>query len=92
MWKRIFVGRPIDTADAEHTLLPKTIALPVFASDPLSSVAYATQEILLVLSLGGLAFFHLTPYLGLGVAALLTIVTTPRPSWTPKPAPYTQPR
>ncbi|HZG95834.1 MAG TPA: APC family permease [Mycobacteriales bacterium] len=75
MWKRIFVGRPIDTADAEHTLLPKTIALPVFASDPLSSVAYATQEILLVLSLGGLAFFHLTPYLGLGVAALLTIVT-----------------
>ena len=38
-----------------HTLLPKKIALPVFASDALSSVAYATEEILIVLSVGGLA-------------------------------------
>ncbi|MEO6714291.1 MAG: APC family permease [Mycobacteriales bacterium] len=73
--KRAFVGRPIDTADAGHTLLPKTIALPVFASDPLSSVAYATQEILLVLSLAGLAYFHFTPWLGAGVVLLLVVVT-----------------
>ena len=73
--KRMFVGRPIDTADAGHTLLPKTIALPVFASDPLSSVAYATQEILLTVGLGGLALFYLVPYMALGVAALLIIVT-----------------
>lgn len=73
--KRAFVGRPIDTADAGHTLLPKTIALPVFASDPLSSVAYATQEILLVLSLAGLAYFTFTPWLGAGVVVLLVVVT-----------------
>jgi amino acid transporter len=75
LFKRLFVGRPIDTADAGHTLLPKTVALPVFASDPLSSVAYATQEVLLVLGLGGAAFLYLTPYLGTAVAALLIIVT-----------------
>jgi amino acid transporter len=73
--KRVLVGRPIDTADAAHTLLPKRLALPVFSSDPLSSVAYATQEILLVLSLGGLAFVHLTPYLAAGVVLLLVVVT-----------------
>jgi amino acid transporter len=75
IFKRVFVGRPIDTADAGHTLLPKAIALPVFASDPLSSVAYATQEILLVLGLGGMAFLYLTPYLAAFVALLLIIVT-----------------
>ncbi|MEP7054356.1 MAG: APC family permease [Actinomycetota bacterium] len=73
--KRALVGRPIDTADAGHTLLPKAIALPVFASDPLSSVAYATQEILLTLGLGGLALMWLTPYLAAAVALLLIIVT-----------------
>ena len=55
LFKRLFVGRPIDTANASHALLPKKLALPVFASDALSSVAYATQEILLVLALGGAA-------------------------------------
>lgn len=58
----------------EHTLLPKTIALPVFSSDALSSVAYATQEILLVLGLAGAAALsHLVP-ISFGVAALLAIV------------------
>ncbi|HET7735021.1 MAG TPA: APC family permease [Nocardioidaceae bacterium] len=58
----------------EHTLLPKKLALPVFCSDPLSSNAYATEEILLVLSLGGLAFLRLAPWVALGVVVLLVIV------------------
>lgn len=57
-----------------ETLLPKRIALPIFASDPLSSVAYATQEILLFLTLGGLAYLYLTPYLAGAVFLLLCVV------------------
>ena len=57
-----------------HTLLPKRIALPVFASDALSSVAYATEEILLVLSLGGIAFFSYTPWIALAVGVLMLVV------------------
>ncbi len=59
--KRLVVGRPFRSDRLGHTLLPKRIALPIFASDPLSSVAYATQEILLILTLGGLAYLYLTP-------------------------------
>jgi len=44
------------------TLLPKKLALPVFCSDALSSNADATEEILLMLSLGGLSLLHLTPW------------------------------
>lgn len=58
----------------EETLLPKRLALPIFCSDPLSSNAYATEEILLVLSLGGLTLLHLSPWVALAVVALLTIV------------------
>ncbi|MEP7054418.1 MAG: APC family permease, partial [Actinomycetota bacterium] len=54
---------------------PKKLALPVFSSDALSSVAYATQEILLVLAIGGAALLHLTPYMAGGVVLLLVIVT-----------------
>ncbi len=72
--KRIFVGRPVRSDALGHTLLPKKLALPVFSSDALSSVAYATEEILIVLSLGGLALFHYTPYVSIAVASLLTIV------------------
>src|SRR4051794_10097330 len=57
-----------------ETLLPKKIALPVFASDALSSVAYATEEILLVLSAGGLALIHFTWYSAAGVAFLMLVV------------------
>ena len=56
--KRLLVGRPLRSEWLGDTLLPKKLALPVFASDALSSVAYATEEILLVLSLGGLGFIH----------------------------------
>src|SRR5690349_10483592 len=55
-------------------LLPKKIALPVFASDALSSVAYATEEILLVLSAGGLTFIHYTWYAAAAVAFLMLVV------------------
>ena len=72
--KRLLVGRPFRSDSLGHTLLSKRIALPVFASDPLSSVAYATQEILLILTLGGVAYLHLTPWVGAGVVVLLAVV------------------
>ena len=72
--KRLVLGRPFRSDRLGETLLPKRLALPIFASDPLSSVAYATQEILLILTLGGLAFLHLAPWVGLAVVALLTVV------------------
>jgi hypothetical protein len=52
---RTLVGKPLRSDRLDDTLLPKRLALPVFCSDPLSSVAYATEQILLVLGLGGLA-------------------------------------
>ena len=57
-----------------ETLLPKRLALPVFCSDPLSSNAYATEEMLRALSLGGLALFFLTPWVAAGVIVLLAVV------------------
>src|ERR1051326_4681368 len=72
--KRVLVGRPMQSDRLGHTLLPKKIALPVFASDALSSVAYATEEILLVLSVGGLALFSYTPWIAAGVAVLMLVV------------------
>ena len=55
-------------------LLPKRLALPVFCSDPISSVAYATEQIIIALTLGGLALLHLTPWIGVAIAMLLIIV------------------
>src|SRR5882757_5144572 len=72
--KRLLVGRPMQSDRLGHTLLPKKIALPVFASDALSSVAYATEEILLVLSVGGIAFFGYTPWIALAVGLLMLVV------------------
>jgi amino acid transporter len=57
-----------------ETLLPKWLALPVFASDPLSSVAYATEEILLVLAAGGAAYLAYSRWVAAVIAALLVIV------------------
>ncbi|SNQ47829.1 conserved membrane hypothetical protein [Frankia canadensis] len=77
--KRGFVGRPIGSDRLGETLLPKRVALPVFASDALSSVSYATEEILLVLSLGGLAFYHVSPWLaGAVIVLMLTVVASYR--------------
>ena len=72
--KRLIIGSPMRSEQAGHTLLPKRLALPIFASDALSSVAYATQEILLVLTLGGTAFLYLAPWVALAVVVLMTAV------------------
>lgn len=74
--KRLVVGSPLHNQRASHSLLPKWLALPIFASDALSSVAYATEEILLVLVLGGLAAIQFTPWVALGVILLLITVVT----------------
>jgi amino acid transporter len=66
----------MSSGELEHTLLPKTIALPVFASDPLSSNAYATQEILLTLGLAGTAALHFVLPISVAVACLLAVVVT----------------
>ena len=72
--KELLLGRAQRSDRLHSTLLPKRIALPVFASDALSSVSYATQEILLVLSLGGLALFAYSPWVALGVVAVMLVV------------------
>ena len=72
--KRLLVGVPMPLAQARHERLSKTVALAVFASDPLSSVAYATEEILLVLMLGGTAALSYSLPVALGIAALLAVV------------------
>src|SRR5215212_5373232 len=72
--KRLILGRAVRSDRLGESLLPKRLALPIFASDPLSSVAYATQEVLIVLTLAGTAFLFLTPWLALGVVLLLGTV------------------
>jgi len=72
--KRLLVGRPLASRQLGDTLLPKRLALPIFCSDALSSVAYATEAILVALSVGGLAFYHVAPNLAVAVAVLFVIV------------------
>ncbi|MEO7146855.1 MAG: APC family permease, partial [Terrimesophilobacter sp.] len=68
--KRWLIGDPLPSDKLEGQLLPKHLALPIFASDALSSVAYAPQELLLILMLGGLSFLSFAPW----VAAIVVIV------------------
>src|SRR3954467_10984198 len=73
--KRIFIGPPIPSSEEHHQRLTKKIALAVFASDAISSTAYATEEILLVLvAAGGLAAFAYLVPISLIVVVLLAIV------------------
>lgn len=72
--KRLLVGAPMPLAQARHERLGKAVALAVFASDPLSSVAYATEEILLVLALAGGAALSYSLPIAFGIAALLAVV------------------
>ena len=72
--KRWLIGEPLASEKLEGQLLPKHLALPIFASDPLSSVAYAPQELLLILTLGGLSFLSFTPAIAAGVVVLLIVV------------------
>jgi amino acid transporter len=74
MIARALLGEPMRSDRLGETLLPKKLALPVFCSDPLSSVAYATEEILLVLGLGGVALLHLSVWLAAAVVVLLIVV------------------
>lgn len=72
--KRVLLGRPFRSDAISDTLLPKRLALPIFASDAMSSVAYASQEIMLVLAIGGLALVHFTWWAALGVVAVMVVV------------------
>src|SRR5829696_1765799 len=75
--KRILIGRPIATSEEGHQRLRKRVALPIFASDAISSTAYATDEVILVLTLQagiGLAAFDRLVPIAIVVAILLTIV------------------
>ncbi|WP_406302588.1 APC family permease [Streptomyces sp. NBC_00885] len=77
--KRILIGRALRSDRLGETLLPKRIALPVFASDPLSSVAYAPGEVLLVLSIAGVSAYHFSPWIALAVVVLMfTVVASYR--------------
>jgi len=74
-WRTWLIGRPLPTADAPHQTIGKFIGLAVFASDALSSTAYATQEMLVILAvLGTMAYQFVVP-LSLAIVALLAIVT-----------------
>ena len=72
--RRLVLGTPFRSDKLAHTLLPKRIALPVFASDALSSVAYAPEEIFLVLSVAGLGAYAMAPWIGLAVAFVMLVV------------------
>ncbi|SIR46233.1 amino acid/polyamine/organocation transporter, APC superfamily [Micromonospora avicenniae] len=77
--KRLLLGRPFRSDRLQHTLLPKRIALPVFASDALSSVAYAPDEILLTLSIAGASAYFFSPWIALAVVVvMLTVVASYR--------------
>ncbi|GAA1770686.1 APC family permease [Luedemannella helvata] len=77
--KRLLLGRPFRSDRLQHTLLPKRIALPVFASDALSSVAYAPDEILLTLSIAGATALLYSPWIAIAVVVvMLTVVASYR--------------
>lgn len=72
--KRLLVGRALASDRHAENLLPKSLALPVFCSDPISSVAYATEQILLVAALGGAAYLSLATPIAVAVTVLLAVV------------------
>jgi len=74
--KKVLVGSPLATAQARHERLSKSSALAVFSSDALSSVAYATEEILLILVLAGTAAIHYSIPIGVAIAVLIAVVVS----------------
>ena len=72
--KNLIIGDPLPTKQLTGELLPKRVALPIFASDALSSVAYAPQEIVMILLIGGLAFLSFAPWIAACVILLMTVV------------------
>jgi len=73
--KNMFLGDPLHNEESRHQRLSNPIALAVFSSDAISSVAYATGEIILMLSLAGAAFLHLTWPIAIAIGVLLIIVS-----------------
>ena len=77
--KRILLGRKLRSSQLGETLLPKRIALPVFASDALSSVAYAPDEVFIMLSVAGASAYAYSWKIGIAVAiVMLTVVASYR--------------
>ena len=74
--RRVLVGRPMQTHQAEDELLPISLALPIFAADAISSVAYATEAAMVVLLGAGIAALHVALPISIAVAALMAIVVT----------------
>ena len=74
--RRLLFGRPLASSRQIHERLPKVVALPVFASDAVSSVAYATEEILLVLMVAGAVAWRVSLPITVAIVALIAIVTT----------------
>lgn len=72
--KRLIIGDPLMSEHLDAQLLPKRRALPIFASDALSSVAYAPQELLMILLVGGTAFLAFSPWVAAAVVVLLIVV------------------
>src|SRR5215510_14678948 len=72
--RHYLIGRPLPTADAEHETIGKAVGLAVFASDALSSTAYATQEILVILAAAGAVAFGYVFPISIVIVALLAIV------------------
>lgn len=69
------IGRPLQTADSENQTIGKLVGLAVFASDALSSTAYATQEMLVILALAGMGAFHFSLSISFAIVILLTLLT-----------------
>ena len=74
-WRTWLIGRPLPTADAPHQTIGKLVGLAVFASDALSSTAYATQEILFILAMAGTMAFGYAFPISIVIVGLLAIVT-----------------
>ncbi len=74
-WQTWLIGRPLETADAPHQTIGKAIGLAIFASDALSSTAYATQEILVILAAAGTVAFGYAFPISIAIVLLLAIVT-----------------
>ena len=74
-WRLWLLGRPLPTADAPHEAIGKTVGLAVFSSDALSSTAYATQEMLMILAFAGTAAFSLVFPISIAIVGLLALVT-----------------
>jgi amino acid transporter len=73
-WRTWLIGRPLATADAPHQTIGKAVGLAVFASDALSSTAYATQEIMVILAAAGTMAFGLVFPISMAIVGLLAIV------------------